>query len=66
MFSAVRVCINIKSRSPVNLGLMIFLFFFFLYFHPDITAGGIPLDPTSCEIKCDIRKLESTLTLFAI
>lgn len=26
MFSAVRVCINIKSRSRVNLGLVIFFF----------------------------------------
>lgn len=65
MFSAVRVCINVKNRSRVNLGLVIFFCCFVRFFYPDITACGVPLDPTSCEIKCDIRKLESTLTLFA-
>lgn len=47
MFSAVRICINIKSRSHVNLGLVIFfcfvLFVFFNLISQLVVSHLIPL-----------------------
>lgn len=43
MFSAVRGCINIKSRSHVNLGLVIFFLFFFTLISQLMVSHLIPL-----------------------